>query len=497
MKRELKHLLTITLILLGGNINCYSQKKELKKEKDGFQWYQLFTDDNHWGAQDINGKDIIPLSLKYSMVTMYDGLFMACNGDMKTLYTRTGKKIWGPSKSLIWIYDNTDDYYSYYVDGYVGILDSKGQIVISTERKYTDFRYRRGFYFMKKDKLWAAYDKSGHLIIPESRQYTSIYDCISEDGVKYFVFEKDGKSGACDPQGNQVLSPEVVGMRVGYLDYSKSKGFFYTENNKTTYCNVKIQERASVVSSNSTTTKTSTNQASSNLTNNSVPFAGYTRVAGGIPQVGEKRYWHKSGTFAYCTVNCYKASDGNVLYSFYPEPSDPQHLCIRYIYKSQSNGWYTFDRVNVVVYQNYAAYPRVDIVTRYDPIGGQLLISTDGKTVVDRFNNQYDTPINEQTANLLVQKFNSEIARGIGAGVIQLNNKPSAIEMQLKEDIEAIDRKQNARTKEEQRIIQQRNEYQRGHRTIRYNSTNTSSTSNVWCDICRRYDKPHTHPVND
>ena len=45
MKRELKHLLTITLILLGGNINCYSQKKELKKEKDGFQWYQLFTDD--------------------------------------------------------------------------------------------------------------------------------------------------------------------------------------------------------------------------------------------------------------------------------------------------------------------------------------------------------------------------------------------------------------------------------------------------------------------
>ena len=230
---------------------------------------------------------------------------------------------------------------------------------------------------------------------------------------------------------------------------------------------------------------------------NAVPFPEYTRVAGGLPQVGETRYWHKWDTFGYCSIQCYRTDNGAILYHFYPDAMDVQHPGARYIYQKQENGWFEFQRVNIRVAVNYAAYPRLDMQTFYDPIPGLLRISADGNTVIARDGTRYDTPIDKATANAISKAQNDFIARGVGSGAIQLDNRPSDIEQQIKDEINEIDRKQEVRTKKELDISEKRAELSRGHRITRYNSTNTESTPTVYCEICGRYDKPHTHPLND
>lgn len=236
-----------------------------------------------------------------------------------------------------------------------------------------------------------------------------------------------------------------------------------------------------------------TTNYSSNAQNNGVPFPGYTRVAGGIPQVGEKRYWHKSGTASYCSVRCYNAN-GTVLYDIWPDPMDYQHPAARYLYQTQRNGWYVFTRVHIRVYSNFSTYK---VETSYDPIPGEFMISTDGNTVISRDGTRYDTPISEETANIISSKARDFVARGIGAGVIKLDNQPSDTEMQIKKEIDEIDRKQNQRVQKEIKDATTRDEINRGHRIIRYKTTNTEHTNTVWCSVCKRYDKPHTHVLND
>lgn len=485
--------------------NCIAQqiKRELITEKDGFQYYRLISQNGYWGAESLDGKILVPLSDNNTVLIMYDGLFMgeikSVKGNLCNVYNKAGKQI-AHAKKAVWMYIEDGDYYDYSEGDFAGILNGKGEMVISPGKKYEYSFYRNGYFFMKKGNFRAIYDKSGSLIIPESRQYTSIYDVTSDDGVKYFVFEKNGKSGACDINGNEVLSPEVVGRCVGYINYDKNRGFFYNEDNTITYCNVKIPEKRNIAVSKPSRTNESilTYNTVSNTQNQSdLPFPGYTRVAGGLPQVGEKRYWHKSGTLAYCSVECYKDNNGSVLYNFYPAPMDVQHPLVRYIYRSEENGWYIFRRVSIRVVQNFAAYPQIVFNTFYDPLDGQMMISTDGNSIIDMNNNHFDVPITAETADLIVKKQNEFIARGIGAGAITIDNQPSEIEQQLKEEINALDKKANDRRQKQIDQSTKRAEHLRGHRTIRYNSTNSSSTKSVWCSICKRYDKPHTHPVND
>lgn len=237
-------------------------------------------------------------------------------------------------------------------------------------------------------------------------------------------------------------------------------------------------------------------QINNTTQNNEVPFPGYNRVTGGLPQVGETRYWNKSGTYGYCSIYCYRTNDGTILYQVSGEPIDLQHPMPRYIYQCQENGWNIYKRVNVRVTTNYAAFPRVETLTFYDPISGQLRISTDGNTVITLNGTRYDTPIDQTTANALSQAQRDFIARGIGSGAIMLENKPSDVEQQLKNDIDEIDRKQADRQREEREVREQRGELLRGHRTTVYKSTNTDSTPTVWCNICNRWDKPHSHPIS-
>ena len=377
---------------------------------------------------------------------------------------------------------------------YIRIYDMAGKVIVPTQVA------PKGYQYKKLTKL-IKYFKSYFLRKEENAK--RIADLINTPYEKVLAMNKmaseklEANNNGIPHLYQDILKPQK--LLVAKLKKEEEKKRKLANRKQKTNSNTKT----TVVASNTKKSNTSTQTVKQNYNrqdnrkavaqNNNDPFPGYTRVAGGIPQVGEKRYWHKSGTMAYCSIECYNAN-GTVLYTLNPEPIDYQHPGARYMYQSNSNGWYVFKRVNIQVYTNFRTY---SVETAYNPIPGELLISTDGKTVVCRDGTRYDTPITKETANLLVQKQNEFIAKGIGSGAITLDNQPSEIEKQIKDEIDEIDRKQSQRNQKELKDAITRDEINRGHRTIRYNSTNTQSTKTVWCSVCKRYDKPHTHPLND
>lgn len=431
--RRLKLSIIICLLLFIHCSNSYSQERILKNEDDGFSWY-LLSSGNTEGVADKNNRVIIPLT---------KGL------------------------TSIFYYHHPDQ--------------------------------DRGFFLVQKGRNRGIYDKYGNEIIPIDRGYTFVTYQTNNEGYKYFHVEKNNKVGVCDLKGNELIAPKYYLVIYNQNEFKAqidenssfiglgirlSKNDLLADNGN----NMKEQNIASIPKQQNPNMGKKPSNSQSNT-----PFSGYTRIAGGLPQVGETRYWHKTGTGAYCSVECYNAN-GTILYNFWPDQTDYQHPTTRYLYQSQKNGWYVFRRINIRVYSNFSTF-RVE--TAYDPLPGEFMISTDGNTVVGRDGTRYDTPISKETANLISAKTRDFIARGIGAGAIKLDNQPSETEKQIKKEIDEIDRKQNQRTQKELKDATTRDEINRGHRIIRYKSTNTESTKTVWCSVCKRYDKPHTHVLND
>lgn len=238
----MKCIVMFPLVFFIGIISCIAQEKVLLTEKDGFQWNLIVSTNKKYGAQTLEGKDIIPLSANYDMVFMYDGLFGAEKDGTKTLFTKSGKKILGPAKSLAWMYIPQDNRYEYSIGDYQGCFDQYGNIIISAEDKYTFLSYYKdkNVIYVKKDGYSGVCNLKGKILIPTSRKYESVYYVKSDDGVEYFGFEKNGMTGACDINGNEVLKPEVIGKRIGYIDYNKQDGFFYTEKSNVIKLNVKM-----------------------------------------------------------------------------------------------------------------------------------------------------------------------------------------------------------------------------------------------------------------
>ncbi len=237
-------------------------------------------------------------------------------------------------------------------------------------------------------------------------------------------------------------------------------------------------------------------------------FPGYTRRAPGMPQVGETKYWHQSGTCGLCSLRCFQSSDGTVLYAVSPDPHfmDFGNMTYGYRQNGQRNGWIVLQRVKSVTSMN------MSIMNIYNPfltdlskpltftlvdVAGEVYVTPDGSRVKLDDGKEYGTPVDENTANIIKKELDRQVARAVGMGIIKYDNSPSEVEQQLKADIEEIDRRQAERRQKEMNTYQMRDELNRGHRTTRYKYTNVESTPTVWCDVCNRFAKPHTHPIND
>lgn len=66
----------------------------------------------------------------------------------------------------------------------------------------------KGYFFVKKSSGQGIFTKTGKNIIPVSRGYSSITFLDEEGHVGYFSISKNGKEGACDIDGKEILAPQ-------------------------------------------------------------------------------------------------------------------------------------------------------------------------------------------------------------------------------------------------------------------------------------------------
>lgn len=115
-----------------------------------------------------------------------------------------------------------------------GALDVNGKVLIPFSGWYKDVHYADGFLYARGEwassATYACYDKDGRMLISKGK-YNRIHFINSE---KYFWVERNGKEGACDMTGKEIVAPQYSG-----IGYDKAKGFFYLhQSNNWVYLNI-------------------------------------------------------------------------------------------------------------------------------------------------------------------------------------------------------------------------------------------------------------------
>lgn len=155
------------LVLLTLGFCCFNlnaQVKQLKKEKNGFQWYRTITDYTNYGAESLDGKTLIPSDRNYTSIIYIapksglKGYFLVSRNKKEGVCNLDGEEVIAPDK-----YDN------------VSFVSEKGHV---------------GWYSVKSNGLTGACDITGKEIIPCS--YNIVF------------YGTDNRFGHMDKKGNMV-----------------------------------------------------------------------------------------------------------------------------------------------------------------------------------------------------------------------------------------------------------------------------------------------------
>lgn len=140
-----KAIALLTLLMLAlSSFTSIAQERELKTEKDGFQWYELRQGDKR-GAQSVGGTTFIPLSRGYTFIcyqTLDGGWFTVEKGDKDDgVCDITGREIIAPGRYDDAYYRNKDGFEYVYVklNGKEGVCDRNGREIIAP--KYNSVLY--------------------------------------------------------------------------------------------------------------------------------------------------------------------------------------------------------------------------------------------------------------------------------------------------------------------------------------------------------------------
>lgn len=253
-------------ILCSFSFTGYAQeiKKALKTEDDGYSWYQTETDEFR-GAQDLEGRDIVPLSKHFSLAYYDKGLFVAVTfkGDniCSCYYSKEGKELIAAEKYDQVIYmREAPSYFLVKKDGKEGAYDMNGKELVPLiysrlmygidgfEAKITEndnyaplnikLPGHDDMAFVKKKPksetngfVWTelnagfnrygAMDKDNNVIIPLSRNYESIKFKPADNGRGIFEVRRDRNIGLCYYDGKEFLSPDK-----GYRNWRYMGGNF-------------------------------------------------------------------------------------------------------------------------------------------------------------------------------------------------------------------------------------------------------------------------------
>lgn len=186
-------------------------KREKKTELNGFVWYKL-SEGSYEGAEDANGKTLIPLSMGYTLVG----------------YSAPSKRFYGIKNNMMGYHDET------------------GKEIISPDRGYDHVMDLRGFIRVSRGDKVGACDLSGMEVISPDKGYDDILFCDN-----YYKVERNGKQGVCDLAGKEIVAPiyDYILYSDGVYKYQDAGGHFWP---------VPGTLRSFASSSSSTTTSIST-----------------------------------------------------------------------------------------------------------------------------------------------------------------------------------------------------------------------------------------------
>lgn len=297
-KKENGNYNLLGISLPGHDIMAFVEKRQ-KTESDGFVWYEL-RDYPNYGAADKDGKLLIPMSMqltrvKYlpSTVSGKYGVFEVYKEDFVGVYNSQGFEILSPNKGYTyWKYIGNSEngylrvdkgnmeygfcdlnqneiiapgkysYVSFNKNGffevkqgdYDGICDLNGNEIIAPGKYSSVYFNANGFFEVKQGDYEGICNLNGNEIIAPNK-YTSISYNNYENEPEWFSVEKDGKEGAYDMYGR-----ELVPALYSELDYDNEDGFYYEDNGNYIALNVIITSNDSNIASNG---NTSTNSSSS------------------------------------------------------------------------------------------------------------------------------------------------------------------------------------------------------------------------------------------
>lgn len=257
----MKTKLLLFILLAFSNLYVNAQnssgniRREKKTEKDGFVWSKIRNENPYpCGAEDKNGKTIIPLSRGYDYIHYWDGVFVI---------TKKGKN---------------------------GVCDLSGKEIISPDRGYESVIYFSNLYYyeVKQNGKKGVCDLSGKEIISPNRGYDDIL-YMSQN--RHYKVYKNKKEGVCDMTGREIASPTYNRIMVnssGGLEYEASDGKWYPLN-ITSYSSTTYASASSSSSSTSTSSRNYSSTSSSSSSSSSSSTSRYGKLL-------------KSGTFTFTGV---------------------------------------------------------------------------------------------------------------------------------------------------------------------------------------------------
>ena len=193
-------------ILLLSSLVFAETETEYNKESDGFEWYQIRTENCKYGAEDKNHKLLIKPQYDLVSYTTSKGFYVTQNR-YEGFYEHNGKCIIPISRKIrgkLYKLSMNDDegneytYFSITTPKYSIICDSKGKEVLRTIRCQSVYpRFSHGKFFFLIQDIFDKYgilDGKGELVVPPnycntifiSRDSLMTNDCFTEEyiGIK-------------------------------------------------------------------------------------------------------------------------------------------------------------------------------------------------------------------------------------------------------------------------------------------------------------------------
>ena len=205
---------------------------------------------NYYGVISLDGKEIIPTSRGYTYIGDYDsskgtfaftkkGYSGFCDAEGREISTTRlaptadDIKANGSYASAVEIKNGSTKYYKVSKGSRYGLTDSEGKEIVPCEMEALESA-GTGYLRYKLNGFWGVMNYTGNIIIPTDRGYTKIGDYVSF--TKRFPYEMAGYKGECNNLGVQVSKIRVETPQQNVASNSSSSTTSSSNNsgNKTT-----------------------------------------------------------------------------------------------------------------------------------------------------------------------------------------------------------------------------------------------------------------------